>query len=144
MGGGVAFASEVKQLVGFPDLPIRLDIRRTAAYLVTGRPYEGASSWFEGINQVEPGGWLRIDEGEVRSGSYYDLESEIEKIQPERRAVDWAGRFADTFAESVRIRLRSDVPVGTSLSSGVDSSAVLAQAVALGHDRLPRVLIWRR
>jgi len=134
-GGGVAFASEVKQLACFPDLPIRLDTRRTAGYLLTGRPYEGTSSWFEGIYQVEPGGWLRIDEAAVRSGSYYDLETETGKIEPERRAVDWAGRFADTFAESVRIRLRSDVPVGTSLSSGVDSSAVLAQAVALGHDR---------
>ncbi len=53
--GGVAFASEVKQLSAFPG---RLDPAQPFArggYLRTGRPYLGPSSWFEGIHQLEPG-----------------------------------------------------------------------------------------
>jgi asparagine synthase (glutamine-hydrolysing) len=130
---GVAFASEVKQLAAFPDVDIRLDRHRAAGYLLSGRPYDGASSWFEDIHQVEPGGFLWIDREGQRSGRYWDLRQAIGAVQPERNADAWRLRFQEAFTTSVRIRLRSDVPVGTSLSAGIDSSAVLATATELGH-----------
>jgi asparagine synthase (glutamine-hydrolysing) len=132
-GGGIAFASEVKQLAAYPDLDLRLDPARAAAYLATGRPYDGASSWFEGIHQLEPGTWLWIDETGTTTGRYHDLRAEAARIEPAASADEWAARFASALTDSVRLRLRSDVPVGTSLSAGVDSSAVMAEATGLGH-----------
>jgi asparagine synthase (glutamine-hydrolysing) len=132
--GGLAFASEVKQLVRYPQVAPRLDPRRAAAFLVTGRPYDGPSSWFEGINQLAPGQWLWVDRSGVSCGSYFDLEKEIAAVTPERTPADWCVRFSELFSGSIRRRLRSDVPVGTSLSSGVDSSLVLAEATAQGHE----------
>jgi asparagine synthase (glutamine-hydrolysing) len=131
--GGIAFASEVKQLRGFPDLELRLDDRRAAANLRSGRPYDGASSWFAGVHQLEPGSWLWIDRDGIRTGRYFDLATEVAAIERPTSPGAWQERFADAFLDSVRLRLRSDVPVGTSLSGGIDSSAVMAAATHLGH-----------
>lgn len=131
--GGIAFASEVKQLQRYPGVRIEVDRSRAAAYLVTGRPYDGSSSWFRGIQQLEPGGWLWTDDRGQTQGTYYDLEAIVAAITPERSAEDWAARFGEALSRSIRLKLRSDVPVGTSLSAGIDSSAILAEAVAQGH-----------
>jgi asparagine synthase (glutamine-hydrolysing) len=131
--GGVAFASEVKQLACFPDVSIRINTGRAAAYLRTGRPYDGASSWFEEIRQVDPGSMLWIAGAERRTSRYWNLPEAVAGIERSRDPEAWQGRFADALTKSVAIRLRSDVPVGTSLSGGVDSSAVMAEATGLGH-----------
>jgi asparagine synthase (glutamine-hydrolysing) len=131
--GGLAFASEIKQLVQYPGVTPRLARERAATFLVTGRPYDGPSSWFEGIHQLEPGSWLWIDDQGVRRGRYHDLEHDVAAVAPERSPADWAARWGEALSASVRRRLRSDVPVGTSLSSGLDSSMVLAEAMAQGH-----------
>lgn len=130
---GVAFASEVKQLAAFPDVQVRLDHGRAAGYLLSGRPYDGSSSWFEGVHQVEPGGLVRVDRTGHRGARYWDLAHAVQAVEPERDADAWQRRFDTAFTASVRLRLRSDVPVGTSLSAGVDSSAVMAAATGLGH-----------
>jgi asparagine synthase (glutamine-hydrolysing) len=130
---GVAFASEVKQLARFPGVDLRLDLHRAAAYLATGRPYDGASSWFAGVEQLAPGAWMWIDASGTRTRPYFDLEAAVHDVDVPPTAAGCVERFAEELKESVRVRLRSDVPVGTSLSAGVDSSAVLAEATALGH-----------
>lgn len=130
---GVAFASEVKQLAAFPDFQVRLDRRRAAGYLVTGRPYDAASSWFDGVRQVEPGGMLWVDADGTREKPYWNLAEAVRAVEPEKDPGAWQHRFEAALTSSVRLRLRSDVPVGTSLSAGVDSSAVLATATGLGH-----------
>ncbi|MFN8629499.1 MAG: asparagine synthase (glutamine-hydrolyzing) [Chloroflexota bacterium] len=132
-GDGIAFASEVKQLAQVPGVELRLDPLRAAAFLASGRPFDGASSWFEGIHQLEPGAWLWADADGIKTGRYHDLRAEVSRVEPSPTADAWAERFAAALTDSVRLRLRSDVPVGTSLSAGVDSSAVMAEATALGH-----------
>jgi len=131
--GGVAFASEIKQLAGFPGVSLRLHGERAASYLASGRPYDGASSWFHDIHQLEPASWLWIDAGGQRTGRYFDLEEAVRRVEVPAAPEVLVERFADELRDSVRIRLRSDVPVGTSLSAGIDSSAVMAEATALGH-----------
>lgn len=131
--GGVAFASEVKQLMRFPGVDSTLDAAEAARYLATGRPYSGSSSWFVGIGQLDPGEWMRVDQDGQRRGRYHDLEGEVRAIPQEGSASDWADRFGAAMAGSVERRLRSDVLVGTSLSSGLDSSLVLAEATSQGH-----------
>ena len=131
--GGIAFASEVKQLAAFPDVRLRPDLDRVAAYLASGRPYDGPSSWFEGVQQVPPGETVWIDAAGVRKTRYFDLRAAVRAIDAAPTPDEWGERFAAGFARSVRRRLRSDVPVGTSLSSGLDSSAIATQVTALGR-----------
>ena len=131
--GGVAFASEVKQLRAFPDVTLRLAPGRAAAYITTGRPYLGASSWFDGIHQLEPGSSLVVDRSGSRARRYWDLRETVAAVERSPDPDGWQDRFSDALSRSVRLRLRSDVPVGTSLSGGVDSSAIMAEATRLGH-----------
>jgi asparagine synthase (glutamine-hydrolysing) len=130
---GIAFASEIKQLAAFPGLELRLDPHRAAAYLATGRPYDGASSWFAGIRQLEPGTWMWIDADGCTSGRYFDLEPAVREVDVPSTPAACVERFAGELSDSVRLRLRSDVPVGTSLSAGIDSSAIMAEVTALGR-----------
>jgi asparagine synthase (glutamine-hydrolysing) len=131
--GGIAFASEVKQLAAFPDVRLALNLDRAGAFIASGRPYEGQSTWFQGIQQVPPGGTLWIDAAGLREARYFDLRAAVRAIDAAPTPGEWGERFATGFERSTRRRLRSDVPVGTSLSSGLDSSAIATQVTALGR-----------
>ena len=127
---GFAFGSEIKQLTVLPGVNRRLSRERAAEYLITGRPLSGGTStWFEGIEQIEPGTWMEIGPGRRRrSGRYYRAIAAIQS----RSVKDWEETFAALLSDAVRLRLRADVQIGTSLSSGVDSATILAEAIAHG------------
>jgi asparagine synthase (glutamine-hydrolysing) len=131
--GGLAFASEVKQLAALPEAYLNLDVRSAARYLATGHPYDGPSSWFAGIRQLPPGSFLWVDDNGSREGRYHDLRADVAAVAPERDPEAWAGRFEEAFRRSVAIRLRSDVPVGSCLSAGLDSAAILSTAMQTPH-----------
>lgn len=84
---------------------------------------------FQGIKQLCPGHYLLSDGNSVKTYKYWDLNyapetSDIEQID-ENEAIE---RFAYYLDESVRLRLKADIPVGCHLSGGLDSSAVLGLA----------------
>ena len=130
--GGLAFASEVKQLRRFPDCrssSIRLVPRHTCVRAV---PITDRRPGSRGSTRSARHCARRRPDG-PRTTRYWDWPPR--SLPSSRRSTRMAGseRFADALTRSVQIRLRSDVPVGTSLSAGVDSSAVMAEATALGH-----------
>lgn len=133
-GGIVAVVSELKQLLSLPSFRARLDMHAAAEYLQTG--YEDAERTFlTGVEPIPAGTWRAIDLGTLTVGpsaSYWHPE----QIRPVVTDPAEAGRlFVDKLRESVVIHLRSDVPVGTALSGGVDSSAiaVLADRIHTGN-----------
>ena len=131
LADGLAFASSARALqrldpsVGAPDEEV------VAGYLTAGAMPVPPRTFFAGVQRVpaaHAGTWDRA--GGLRLRRYWT---------PAPRALP--PRYEDAVAElrelltgSVRRRLRSDVPVGTSLSGGVDSSATIALAAMLGPD----------
>jgi asparagine synthase (glutamine-hydrolysing) len=138
------FASEMKALwaVGVPKEPDPHQLLLFLGAGVTGIPLRAEQSFYSGIVQLPPahtalysyssGVW-----GELVLSRYWDL----------IRRGGWApdrwhptgghlprrmGEFEDLLKTSVRKRLRSDVPVGSSLSGGVDSSSIAAIVKELG------------
>lgn len=123
--GAVCFASELPALLKLTSGAARLNHQRAYDYLVHGDYDTQASSFIEGVEQLEPGHWV-----------VYDLNTST--LQ---RPVRWwnpsvvetsslsfnqaAEQMRELFLQSVRYHLRSDVPLGTALSGGVDSSAVV-------------------
>ena len=84
--GGIAFASEVKQLARYPGAGLELRREAAARFITTGRPYDGFSSWFKGIDQLPPGTWLWIEhDGTEQRGSYWNLEAPSLRCNPRRR-----------------------------------------------------------
>lgn len=122
-----AFASEIKALVGKHGIPFRPNEASIYRYLVSGllpNPREG-QTFFEGVQSLPPGYWLIVQaDGVLVKRCYWDLPTRtVSSVSQDAAQVieDYRGLFMD----AVRLRLRSDVPVGTCLSGGVDSSSIV-------------------
>lgn len=119
----LAVASEIKQLGRLATLSP--DDQSVAMYLQTGFE-DSKRSFFSDVESLPPGTWrsLDLDTGRLSAPEPYWFP---ERVRAEISDPTEAGeRFASLFRESVRIHLRSDVPVGCALSGGLDSSAIAA------------------
>jgi asparagine synthase (glutamine-hydrolysing) len=118
-------ATEVKQVLAGPDVPVRIDEAHVAADLIghLGRP-----SWsaFEDVHVLAPGHLLKIDQGGLHIQAFWspDPEHRIWHRQP----GDYADHLRELFADAVAARIRTDRTVGVLLSGGVDSGSVAATA----------------
>jgi len=102
----------------------RFDAARVLNFLLFGDAEDPSGSFFDGIAQVKPGHWVLVGEdGIVEERKWWGLaEFALERwgsspAEPEE--------LEETLDRSVRLRLRSDVLVGSSLSGGIDSSTIL-------------------
>jgi asparagine synthase (glutamine-hydrolysing) len=126
--GHFVFASEIKQILQATGMPRRANPRTCSFFLEWGLLDNSSDTFFEGVSQLPAGHSLTLDvnlpsEPDIRR--YWDL-----RVEPQLRLSDEAAieEFRALFENAVRIRLRSDVPVGVSLSGGLDSSSVLCKA----------------
>ena len=129
-GGGHAFASEMKALFAHPDIPLTPRESAVSSY-VAGTFYEDVpQTMFEGVERLMPAHAMIVGEdGAVRRHWRYWTPDYSPDAGPfdEAAAVE---RFRSLLERSVRMRLRSDVPVGTSLSGGLDSSTIVCLLAA--------------
>lgn len=133
------FASEIKALLQFQCVARTPDARSLYEFLATGQVPDGSNrTFFEGISQLAPASILHVDErGDVLvERKFWSLAADARASTLTFRAA--ADRLADLLEDSVRIRLRSDVATGTSLSGGVDSSLVAMTASRLLDPTAPR------
>ena len=123
---GLSFASTLTALLRLRGGPAIVDVRALDAYL-TYQAVPAPLAMFEGTAQLPPAHELRFspDAGELRVSRYWDLRFAPKQRVSERDALN---RIDEIVRHSVAQRLRSDVPTGTLLSGGVDSSLVTAIA----------------
>lgn len=126
-GQTVAFASEIKALVGPHALPFAPEPLAVYQFLVDGRlpsPQRGAT-FFVGVRALPPGHYLCIEANSaITPQRYYDVTLPDNHQQPSA-TNDIIAAYRDLFIDSVRLELRSDVAVGTCLSGGIDSSSIV-------------------
>jgi asparagine synthase (glutamine-hydrolysing) len=123
---GLALASEIKQLLGLPGLSGRMNIARVHDFLASGISDHTAETMFDGIHQLRGGESITVyatGDPPIKTvlKRWYPLEIGGVTLSE----VEAAERFRELLGESVRIHLRSDVPVGSCLSGGLDSSAIV-------------------
>jgi asparagine synthase (glutamine-hydrolysing) len=124
--GTFAFASELKVLLPFVESP-RLDPTALADYL-TFLWVPDPKTAFAEIVKLPPGHFAWADEDDVSVGQYWDL-----RFTPEHRPEgEWREAVAETVERCVQRQMVSDVPLGSFLSGGVDSSAIAAAMTASG------------
>lgn len=125
-GTDFAFASEIKAMLQFPFVKTGPEDRTIYKYLAIGRSEGRADTFFRDIKQLEPGCNLILSKGRLQFERYYNMAYTREAGHFDNKALgDYADRFSDIFKSAVSIRLRSDVPVGSCLSGGIDSSAIV-------------------
>jgi asparagine synthase (glutamine-hydrolysing) len=124
-----AIGSEIRQL-----LPLignrRADAELVDDFLLSGLTDHSTRTFFSGIEKLAPGHYLRADvrTGRFKIERYYRLLADGSAA--ETCAAAAPGRVRELLEDAVRLRLRSDVRVGTCLSGGLDSSSVAALAAA--------------
>ena len=119
-----AFSSEIKPLLlSMPS--IESDDQIVFDYLFHNIVDHTDRTFFKGIYRLPAGSWLEFKNGRHAITKWWNLEPAIEKEN-----------LRELFVEAVRLRLRSDVPVGSCLSGGIDSSSIVcSMAQLLGEKR---------
>jgi asparagine synthase (glutamine-hydrolysing) len=132
-----AFASEIKQFwtVGIKK---ELDQNKLLHYAQTGiidDIKDPTTTYFKNIKRLDAAHYLTITaDKKLTIHKYWDIDL---NAKPFTGTIEQASkRFLELFTESIRLRLRSDVPVGSSLSGGIDSSSIVMIIDSLKEDRL--------
>jgi asparagine synthase (glutamine-hydrolysing) len=133
-GSALVFASEIKALFAHPDVPRELDLRGLDEVFTLWHPL-APRTVFRGIEELPPGHSMTVDcAGDVRVTPHWRLDYPV--VQDASRDPDEAAEeLRALLLDSTRIRLRSDVPVGTYLSGGLDSTAVTGLTTRLQNVR---------
>ena len=128
-GRGLVFGSEIKALLEHPQVPREPHLGAVQDYL-TLRYVPGPTSLFAGIEKFPAAHWMLWENGATRLQRYWSLDGLAPEESHLKSDEAYRERFAELFDESVRLRLVSDVPVGTFLSGGLDSGAIAASMAA--------------
>ncbi len=125
-GQGVAFASELKALLPLQDVDRSLDVGGLAQFLALGY-IPAPRTHLKGVSKLRAGESLVFGPGPDRRTFRYWRPKFIDSNghRPFSRP-DAIGAVRERFREAVRLRLRSDVPVGAFLSGGIDSTFVVS------------------
>ncbi|MBF0273882.1 MAG: asparagine synthase (glutamine-hydrolyzing) [Nitrospinae bacterium] len=114
------FASEIKALLTVPNFSFSLNNRTIYRYLASGYGYTDLNdeTFYENIFQLKPSHNLTVNKNGVMESRYWDLDPQnVDENNLEEQ-------FLEILSSSVKLRLRSDVPVSIALSGGLDSSAI--------------------
>jgi asparagine synthase (glutamine-hydrolysing) len=129
------FASEIKSIFISPEIPREIDPVSLDQVFTFWTTLPGRTM-FKGVKELLPGHWVKANNGKITTGKYWDipLYHRDEQLSAES-PLQLEERIQAILSDSVRLRLRADVPVGTYLSGGLDSSGVSALVVReLGAD----------
>jgi asparagine synthase (glutamine-hydrolysing) len=111
------FASEAKALL--PFLPDIITDRNALAEYLTFQYTIGDKTLFEGIRQILPAHALSVENGEIKIWRYWDVHFEIDF---DHSPSYFRKHLRELMDDSLTMHLRSDVPVGSYISGGIDSS----------------------
>jgi asparagine synthase (glutamine-hydrolysing) len=126
---GLAFGSEIKTLTRGLPLAAGVNPRAVAAYLGTYQVDWDNETFFTGITKLPAASFAELDADdgnlELRTRRYWSIELGNGRAQSTDAVVE---QLRDLIDDAVRLRLRSDVPLGLLLSGGLDSSAIASSA----------------
>lgn len=121
------FASEVKTILEVSNRRFAINFQVVGEYLLQSLLESNNQSFFQGIDKIDPGTYavfdLSQDNLQLTLTRYWSIKRQEVKFNSETEIIE---KVRELFFDAVRLRLRSDVPIGVLLSGGVDSSAIAA------------------
>jgi asparagine synthase (glutamine-hydrolysing) len=133
--GALIFASEVKSIFVDKRVERRIDLLgldQIFTYWSTNPP----RSVFENIRELPPGSFMIAEKGQLSVRRYWQPSFFDMSCRDSRTEDDYAGELLELLKDSIRIRLRADVPVAAYLSGGLDSSIITALVKKHFNNRL--------
>ena len=118
---GISFASEIKAIRASGLYTGGINWKVSSKFLLQGLLDEDEETFHEGIEQIRPGTAFEVTlDGRWTQWSYWSTSA-----IPAAHVTDPVREFRDIFEDAVRLRMRSDVPVGVCLSGGLDSTSII-------------------
>lgn len=128
-----AFSSEMKPLVSYRDHTSGINRKKIPFFLLYGNRLNTEDTYLEGISSLPASHFLIFENGSIRVSRYYDIEKTDQGSISE---TDLIKSIVALLEDSVKLRYRSDVPVGTCLSGGFDSSSIVSLASGSGQNNI--------
>lgn len=128
--GNLCFSSEIKSFLELEGLALTPDQGEVERYLAHGCVEHGRKTLFDGVFRFEHASYVEMTAEALLSPfqetRYWHLvpNTSRERFDPVR-ARRYAERYYELLTDAVRLRLRADVPVGSALSGGLDSSSIV-------------------
>src|SRR5215813_1902986 len=134
---GLFVSSEIKALLRASNKKFEVNLEAANAFLSQNLLCTSGNTFFAGIEEFPAGCWARVPLNQIKDKRiepvrYWMMPTRPPEDCSEQTLIDLV---RTTFIESVRIRLRSDVPVGVLLSGGIDSSAISCAVHSLDPSR---------
>jgi asparagine synthase (glutamine-hydrolysing) len=120
--GRLSFASELKAILQIPNLPRTLD-RQSVLRFLTLQYVPHPHCILEGFQKLPPATVGVVKNGQLQLQTYWAPPFDEPQLN-RARVEDWQDELQSTLTEAVRLRLRSDVPLGAFLSGGIDSTVI--------------------
>ncbi len=115
------FSSSMKGILALPDVPKKVNELKLAQILVSW-PGDGIQTCYDEILRLPPAHYITVCDGKIEKTKYWSLQkSEELKLKTD---IEYIEAFSEIFSEAVNCRLRSNKKIGSTLSSGLDSSSV--------------------
>ncbi len=118
------FASEIKALLQYSGVKRELN-RAALSQLITWAYTIDGSTLFKDICELEPGHYFIYDGNSIEIKKYWDLQDKLKTITEPKDESYYVKKLRNLLIKSVERRLISDVPLGASLSGGIDSSLIV-------------------
>ena len=122
--GGLVFGSEIKALLQHPDVPHEVDEKGAAELLLMGPGRTPGYGVFRTVREVKPAHCGYYMQGNLHLHSYWELHAAVHT----HSFAETAAHVRELVTDAVRRQLVSDVPIGTFLSGGLDSSLLSSLA----------------
>ena len=119
---GLLFSSEIKTILSYPGVTARLDATGAAELLLLGPGRTPGSGVFRDVFEIEPGFYGFYRNGNLRLQRYWQLRDRIHTDSLDETA-EYVRKL---LIDSIRVNMHAQIPVGTMLSGGLDSSLVSA------------------
>jgi len=129
-GGRIVFASEIKALLLDPEVSAAPNELAVSEFLTRDALPPVEASFFAGIERLPAAHVLTFRDGRASVRRYW----EPAPVEAPAAYDDAVAELRALLVDSIRLRLRSDVPVGTSLSGGIDSSTIVMLSSELAGD----------
>jgi asparagine synthase (glutamine-hydrolysing) len=123
LDGVTIFASEIKALLEYPGAFRGVNDRKVLSFLQDGATDQGDETMFQGIRSLAPGTYLELTDSRTATSRFWTLP---DTRQAQATPNELISEFARLLTDSVHLRVRSDVPIGTMMSGGLDSTAITA------------------
>ena len=136
--GSLVFGSRVDAVGALSDLPLKPSLLHLRGFLTYGMSDWGSGTFFDDVRELRPGHNLLVDtEGRLGIVRYYEIPCPDASVNVDPDELE------SLINDSIRLQLRSDVPVALTLSGGLDSSIIAALTASQTKDVLAVTAVIR-